>query len=139
MPDESTENSQPRKEQPSENITIPPISKPAVGAATGAVIGSVAGPIGAVVGGAVGALAGKAVATGKPISTTAREAAQETDPLDSTTSVEETSEALLQFHTSPSRRSMRFRPKALILPARKCSTVADRSAHIKSMWPATRS
>jgi len=52
MPDESTENSQPKQEQGSENITIPPISKPAIGAATGAIVGSVAGPIGAVVGGA---------------------------------------------------------------------------------------
>src|SRR5436305_9936142 len=73
MPDEPAENSQPKPEQGSENITIPPISKPAIGAATGAVVGSVAGPIGAVIGGAVGAIAGKAAATGKPISTTARE------------------------------------------------------------------
>src|SRR5205807_7166150 len=73
MPDESSESFEPKKEQPSETIKIPPISKPAAGAATGAILGSVAGPIGAVVGGVAGAIAGKAAATGKPISTTARE------------------------------------------------------------------
>ena len=73
MPDESSESFEPKKEQPSETIKIPPIPKPAAGAATGAILGSVAGPIGAVVGGVAGAIAGKAAATGKPISTTARE------------------------------------------------------------------
>jgi len=40
------------KESPelSENIQVPPISKPVAGAAAGALIGSVAGPIGAAVG-----------------------------------------------------------------------------------------
>src|SRR5437899_12827629 len=75
MAEESTENST-SSEQPqsNENITIPPISKPAAGAAAGAVLGSVGGPVGAVVGGMIGAIAGKAAATGEPIGVTAKKA-----------------------------------------------------------------
>src|SRR5256885_17084104 len=71
MAEESTENST-SSEQPqsNENITIPPISKPAAGAAAGAVLGSVGGPGGAVVGGMIGAIAGKAAATGQPLGAT---------------------------------------------------------------------
>src|SRR5437868_15295795 len=47
----------------SENINIPPISKPTAGAAAGLVLGSVAGPVGALVGGVLGALAGQAAAS----------------------------------------------------------------------------
>jgi hypothetical protein len=65
MAKESTENSTSSEQsQSSENITVPPISKPAAGAAAGAVLGSVAGPVGAVVGGVIGAIAGKSAATG---------------------------------------------------------------------------
>src|SRR5881396_3408452 len=71
MAEESTENST-SSEQPQsdENITIPPISKPAAGAAAGAVLGSVGGPVGALVGGMIGAIAGKAAATGQPMGLT---------------------------------------------------------------------
>ena len=73
MAEESTENSTSSEQQQSnENITIPPISKPAAGAAAGAVLGSVGGPVGAVVGGMIGAIAGKAAATGQPIGATAK-------------------------------------------------------------------
>ena len=75
MAKECTENSTSSEQsQSSENITVPPISKPAAGAATGAVLGSVAGPVGAVVGGIIGAIAGKSAATGEPIAETARKA-----------------------------------------------------------------
>ena len=76
MAKESTENSTSSEQsQSSENITVPPISKPAAaGAAAGAVTGSVAGPVGAVVGGVIGAIAGKSAATGEPIAETARKA-----------------------------------------------------------------
>ena len=75
MAEESTENSTSSEQQQSnENITIPPISKPAAGAAAGAVLGSVGGPVGAVVGGMIGAIAGKAAATGQPIGATAKKA-----------------------------------------------------------------
>jgi len=73
MAEESTENSTSSEQQRSnENITIPPISKPAAGAAAGAVLGSVGGPVGALVGGMIGAIAGKAAATGQPIGATAK-------------------------------------------------------------------
>src|SRR5438105_13585131 len=75
MAEESTENSKSSEQPPSkENITIPPISKPAAGAAAGAVLGSVGGPGGAVVGGMIGAIAGEAAATGQPIGDTAKKA-----------------------------------------------------------------
>src|SRR5437588_10443373 len=75
MAEESTENSTSSEQQQSnENITIPPISKPAAGAAAGAVLGGVGGPVGAVVGGVIGAIAGKAAATGEPIGATAKKA-----------------------------------------------------------------
>src|SRR2546423_10369776 len=75
MAEKSTENSTSSEQQQSnENITIPPISKPAVGAAAGAVLGSVGGPVGAVVGGMIGAIAGKAAATGQPIGATTKKA-----------------------------------------------------------------
>jgi len=73
MAEESTENSKSSEQaQSGENITIPPISKPAAGAAAGAVLGSVGGPVGAIVGGVMGAVAGKAAATGQPIRATAK-------------------------------------------------------------------
>jgi hypothetical protein len=71
---EETNSKSTEKPQSSENISIPPIPKPAAGAATGAVLGSVAGPVGAVVGGVIGAIAGKSAATGEPIAETARKA-----------------------------------------------------------------
>src|SRR5207247_5935257 len=75
MAEESNENSTSSKQpQSNENITIPPISKPAAGAAAGAVLGSVGGPVGAVVGGVIGAIAGRAAATGEPIGATAKKA-----------------------------------------------------------------
>ena len=58
----------------SENIQVPPISKPVAGAAAGALIGSIAGPVGAAVGGAIGALAGKTSASGRPVVPTAKKA-----------------------------------------------------------------
>src|SRR5437868_12240624 len=75
MAGESSENATSGEQQQStENIPIPPISKPAAGAAAGAVLGSVGGPVGAVVGGVIGAIAGKAAATGEPIGATAKKA-----------------------------------------------------------------
>src|SRR6184192_2619243 len=75
MAEERTQNSTSSEQSQSrENITVPPISKPAAGAAAGAVLGSVAGPVGAVVGGVIGAIAGKSAATGEPIAETARKA-----------------------------------------------------------------
>ncbi|PYK73596.1 MAG: hypothetical protein DME42_06630 [Verrucomicrobia bacterium] len=66
MAEERTQNSTSSEQSQSrENITVPPISKPAAGAAAGAVLGSVAGPVGAVVGGVIGAIAGKSAATGE--------------------------------------------------------------------------
>ena len=72
MPDESDANRNQGDE--SENIQVPPISKPVAGAAAGALIGSIAGPVGAAVGGAVGALAGKSAASGKPFAPKVRRA-----------------------------------------------------------------
>ena len=73
MPDDSDMQG---KESPesSEDIQIPPISKPVAGAAAGALIGSIAGPVGAAVGGAIGALAGKTSASGRPVVPTAKKA-----------------------------------------------------------------
>src|SRR5207248_2473156 len=60
MAEKSTENSTSNEQQQSdENITIPPISKPAAGAAAGAVLGSVGGPVGALVGGTIGEIASR--------------------------------------------------------------------------------
>src|SRR5205814_1461849 len=80
MAEKSTENSTSNEQQQSdENITIPPISKPAAGAASGAVLGSVGGAVGALVGGMIGAKGkGKWCEIGRTFSTCHEKAALET-------------------------------------------------------------